>query len=55
MNNQFYFMEEEYEKNFASAYNKTKEYERTICEKCGGVRITFNKALEIRDEQNELI
>lgn len=50
MEKQFYFMEEEYEKNYASAYNQTKDYERKICEKCGGVKIIFNKELEIEIE-----
>lgn len=50
MKKQFYFMEEDYEKNYASAYNQTKDYERRICEKCGGVKIVFNKELEIEVE-----
>ena len=30
MEKQFYFLEEEYERNYASAYNKTKDYERRV-------------------------
>ena len=47
---QFYFLEEDYRKNYAKLYNKTKNYERKICEKCGGVKILFNEELEIEIE-----
>lgn len=47
MNTKFYFLEEEYEKKYACAYNETSEYQRIICKKCGGVKIVFEKKLEI--------
>lgn len=47
---QFYFLQEDYAKRFAGANNKTTEYRREVCEKCGGVKIVYDKALKIEIE-----
>lgn len=44
MEKQFYFMEQDYDGNYAEVHNRNRDYVRTECEICGRPKVTFDKA-----------